>query len=146
MPHPFASRRPAEVINRHLCTMVSALLFLWAGYEPADAAIIYRWTTPQGVVFLTNDENYTPDRAGVKPFPLISDLMHSKNSLHLIEKSQIQLYGDSKGPSFLEDDGARFRRFSRSLVKEAEMLDRMNALYTNCSRIVFFHNLLQATA
>lgn len=84
--------------------------------------------------------------AGVKPFPLISDLMHAKSGLHLIEKSQIQLYGDSKGPSFLDDDGARFRRFSRSLVKEAEMLDRMNALYTNCSRLVFFHNLAQATA
>jgi ankyrin repeat protein len=69
MPHPFASRRPAEVINRHLCAVVSALLFLWAGYEPASAAIIYRWTTPEGVVFLTDDENLTPNRAGVKPSP-----------------------------------------------------------------------------
>lgn len=79
--------------------------------------------------------------AGVKPFGLLGDPMAKKGTLYLIDKSEVQIYGDSKGPDFLTDDGAMFRRFTRALPKEAELLDRMNVMYTNASHIVKFGNL-----
>lgn len=79
--------------------------------------------------------------SGVKPFPLIGDMYAPKAKGYLIDKKEITIYGDEAGPSFLEDDGSRFRRFSRALPKEAELLDRMNVAYTNCSHVVFFNSL-----
>lgn len=84
--------------------------------------------------------------AGVKPFPLIGALYHDNNAVTLVNKSNIQLYGDSKGPDFLTDDGAMFRRFSRTLTKEADLLDRVQQFFTLRNSLVRFNNLDVATA
>lgn len=76
-----------------------------------------------------------------KPLPLIKEPMAQKLAVHLIRKDAFQLYGDSKGPDFLTDDGAMFRRFVRSNPKEAELLDRWQLGVTACNRIVNFYNL-----
>jgi hypothetical protein len=80
-----------------------------------------------------------------KPFPLLKDPVAKKNALRLIEKDSFQLYGDQPGPSFLEDDGSMFRRFSRNLSKEAELLDRVQLGVTKCNTIVFLNNLAAAS-
>jgi hypothetical protein len=79
-----------------------------------------------------------------RPFPMIKDPMAKKSAVKLIDKGSFQLYGDQPGPSFLEDDGAMFRRFSRNLTKEAELLDRVQLGVTKCNTLVFLNNLTQA--
>ena len=79
-----------------------------------------------------------------KPFPLIKDPVAKKGTLKFIDKDSFQLYGDSVGPTFIEDDGAMFRRFSRNLSKEADLLDRVQLGVTKCNTIVFFNNLASA--
>jgi hypothetical protein len=76
-----------------------------------------------------------------RPFPLIKEPMHKKGGIKLIDLESFQLYGDQPGPSFLEDDGSMFRRFARSLPKEAELLDRVQLGVTKCNTIVFLNNL-----
>lgn len=91
---------------------------------------------PQAEVLKSGWNGIIVSTVGTKPFPLLGDMYCKKGTVYLVDKTEIQIYGDSKGPDFLQDDGAVFRRFSRALPKEAEMLDRMNVLYTNCSHIV----------
>jgi hypothetical protein len=79
-----------------------------------------------------------------KPFPLVKEPIHLKGALHLVENASLQLYGDQKGPSFLEDDGSMFRRFTRSLPKEADMLDRVQLGAIKCNTIVKIYNLAQS--
>jgi hypothetical protein len=79
-----------------------------------------------------------------KPFPLIKEPSHKKGGIKLIDKASFQLYGDQKGPAFLEDDGGMFRRFSRALPKEAELLDRVQLGVIKCNTIVFLNNLAVA--
>ena len=80
------------------------------------------------------------DIAGA-PFPLIGDPEHGKGKLHLINKDTFVLYGDKVGPDFLDDDGGMFRRFTRSLPKEADLLDRVQLGVKSCNRIVKLYNL-----
>ena len=80
-----------------------------------------------------------------RPFPLVKDPVAAKGKLKFIDKDSFQLYGDRQGPSFLEDDGAMFRRFSRTLAKEAELLDRVQLGVTKCNTIVFLNNLASAS-
>lgn len=84
------------------------------------------------------------DIAGA-PFPLIGDPEHGKKKLHLVNKDTFVVYGDKVGPDFLDDDGAIFRRFSRALPKEAELLDRVQLGVVSCNRIVKLYNLAQAS-
>ncbi len=79
-----------------------------------------------------------------RPFPLVKEPVHAKGGLKLIDKGSFTMYGDKVGPSFLDDDGAIFRRFGRSLPKEAELLDRFQMGVTKCNTIVFFNNLASA--
>lgn len=79
-----------------------------------------------------------------RPFPLIKEPMHAKGGIKLIDKASFQLYGDQAGPSFLEDDGSMFRRFTRTLPKEAELLDRVQLGVIKCNTIVYLNNLLGA--
>jgi hypothetical protein len=78
------------------------------------------------------------------PIPMIKEFMAPKGTLWLIDKDSFQLYGDQPGPGFLDDDGGMFRRFSRSLPKEADMLDRVQLGVTKANTLVFFNNLAQA--
>jgi hypothetical protein len=80
-----------------------------------------------------------------KPFPLIKEPVHKKAGLKLIDKGSFQLYGDKVGPAFLDDDGGMFRRFNRTLVKEADLLDRVQLGVTKCNTIVFLNNLAVAS-
>jgi hypothetical protein len=79
-----------------------------------------------------------------RPFPLIKEPMHAKKTVRLIDKQSFQLYGDQPGPSFLEDDGAMFRRFSRNLTKEADLLDRVQLGVTKCNTLITLANLTAA--
>jgi hypothetical protein len=78
------------------------------------------------------------------PFPLIKDPQHPKLGIKLIDKASFQLYGDAPGPTFLQDDGGMFRRFARTLAKEADFFDRWQLGVGKCNTIVFFNNLAQA--
>ena len=80
-----------------------------------------------------------------KPFPLIKEPVHKKGAIKLIDKGSFQLYGDKSGPSFLDDDGSMFRRFNRTLIKEADLLDRVQLGVTKCNTIVFVNNLAVAS-
>lgn len=79
-----------------------------------------------------------------RPFPLVKEPVHAKGGVKMIDKASFTMYGDRVGPSFLEDDGGFFRRFGRSLPKEAELLDRFQMGVTKCNTIVFFNNLTAA--
>ena len=79
-----------------------------------------------------------------KPFPLVKEPAHKKGALKLIDKKSFQLYGDQKGPAFLEDDGSMFRRFNPTLIKEADLLDRFQLGVVKCNTIVFLNNLSSA--
>lgn len=85
----------------------------------------------QGVVYQGADQ----------PFPLIAEPHHKRGSVRLIAKETIQIYGDDVGPKFLDDDGSMFRRFSRALPKEADLLDRWQIAYKDPNKVVFFDNL-----
>jgi len=78
------------------------------------------------------------------PFPLVKEPMHPKQGLKLIDKASFQIYGDAPGPQFLQDDGSTFRRFTRTLAKEADFLDRWQLGVGRCNTIVFLNNLSQA--
>ena len=79
------------------------------------------------------------------PFPLVKDPTHPKSKLTLIDKASFTLYGDSPGPSFLQDDGSTFRRFTRTLAKEADFLDRWQMGVGKCNTIITLANLAQAS-
>lgn len=76
-----------------------------------------------------------------KPIPLIKEPAHTSGKVHLIRKSDFVLYGDEVGPAFLNDDGAMWRRFSRTLEKEADLLDRVEMGVVSCNSITFLANL-----
>lgn len=76
-----------------------------------------------------------------RPFPLIKEPMMKKAAVRLITDEAFQLYGDQKGPDFLDDDGGMFRRFARSLPKEAELLDRHQLGVVSCNKLVRIDNL-----
>jgi hypothetical protein len=79
-----------------------------------------------------------------KPFPMIKDPMHKKGAIKLIPLATLQLYGDQKGPGFLDDTGSMWHRFTRSLPKEADLLDRVQLGVTAPNQIVFFNDLAVA--
>src|SRR5215831_15456284 len=78
------------------------------------------------------------------PFALVKEPMHPKQGLKLIDKASFQIYGDAPGPQFLQDDGSTFRRFTRTLAKEADFLDRWQLGVGRCNTIVYLNNLNQA--
>lgn len=88
----------------------------------------------QGIVYDGADE----------PMPLLKEPVATKGAVKFINDDSLQLYGDSKGPEFLDDDGAMFRRFTRSLPKEADLLDRVQLGAIECNTLVFINNLSQA--
>jgi hypothetical protein len=79
------------------------------------------------------------------PIILVKEPAHKKGGIKLIDKASFQLYGDKAGPTFLQDDGAMFRRFTRTLIKEAELLDRFQMGVKKCNTCVFINNLQQAS-
>jgi hypothetical protein len=79
------------------------------------------------------------------PIPLVKEPRHQTGKVKLIDKASLQLYGDQAGPAFLDDDGAMFRRFSRTLIKEADLLDRVQLVALRCNTMVALSNLDVAT-
>jgi hypothetical protein len=79
------------------------------------------------------------------PFPLVKDPTAPKGTLRLIDKASFQIYGDAPGPQFLQDDGSTFRRFTRTLAKEADFLDRWQLGVGKCNTLVTLSNLSQAS-
>jgi hypothetical protein len=79
------------------------------------------------------------------PIALVKDIMHPKQIVRLIDKGSFTIYGDQPGPTFLQDDGSTFRRFQRTLAKEADFLDRWQLGVGRCNTLVSFANLAQAS-
>lgn len=75
------------------------------------------------------------------PLTIIKEPRHRGNRLKLIDKDSLQLYGDSKGPAFLDDDGSIMRRFNRTFVREVDLLDRVQLAAKRCNTLVFLSNL-----
>ena len=80
------------------------------------------------------------------PYPLIKDLFSPRQALKLVLKEALQLYGDNVGPAFLNDDGAEARRFTRTLPKEYDLLDRVQLGVLRCNALVSIGNLDEAGA
>jgi len=79
-----------------------------------------------------------------RPIVCIKEPLAKKGAVKMIAKEDLVIYGDSVGPKFLDDDGAMFRRFNRTLAKEADLLDRWNLAAKKCNTMVFMNNLQQA--
>jgi hypothetical protein len=79
-----------------------------------------------------------------QPYPMIKSLFAPRKACRLILKDALQLYGDNVGPGFLNDDGAEARRFSRTLPKEYDLLDRVQLGGLACNKITFINNLDEA--
>lgn len=60
-----------------------------------------------------------------KDFPLLKDIAAPRETCRVITKEAVQLWGDSVGPQFVQDDGGMWRFFTRSTYKEAVILDRV---------------------
>lgn len=80
-----------------------------------------------------------------KPFPLIKDLSAPRSTCRLIYKEAVQLYGDDVGPAFIDDDGSTFRFFTRSTVKEADLLDRVQFGVKDCGKLATIASLTEAS-
>ena len=80
------------------------------------------------------------------PYPIIKSLFAPRKTCRLIYKDALQLYGDNVGPAFLNDDGAEARRFSRTLPKEYDLLDRVQLGVLACNKLVTIGNLDEAGA
>lgn len=80
------------------------------------------------------------------PYPIIKSLFSPRKTCRLVYKDALQLYGDNVGPAFLNDDGAEARRFSRSLPKEYDLLDRVQLGVMACNKLVTIGNLDEAGA
>lgn len=75
------------------------------------------------------------------PITMVKEPRHRGNRIKLIDKDSLQLFGDSKGPSFLDDDGSIMRRFNRTFVREVDLLDRVQLAAKKCNTMVFLNNL-----
>lgn len=100
-----------------------------------------RLFTEQSTILKSGWNGVQVSTVGTKPFVLLGDPMSKKGTLYLVDLNEVQVYGDSKGPDFLTDDGSMWRRFTRALPKEADFLDRMNVIYTNAAHVVRLTNL-----
>lgn len=79
-----------------------------------------------------------------KPFPLIKDLAAPRNTLRLIYRDAVQIYGDEVGPSFMDDDGSMWHFFSRAAVKEADLYDRWQLGVKDCGKLATIGSLAEA--
>lgn len=75
-----------------------------------------------------------------RPFPILKDLSHPRGIVRLYVRQAVRLYGDHVGPAFLDDDGAIWRFFSRNLMKEADLLDRVQACFVACNKLATIGN------
>lgn len=75
-----------------------------------------------------------------KPFPILKDLAAPRGMCRLFVRDAVRLYGDHVGPAWLDDDGSMWRFFSRTLVPEADLLDRVQACFTACNRLATIGN------
>lgn len=75
-----------------------------------------------------------------RPFPILKDLSAPRGICRLFVRSAVRLYGDHVGPSWLDDDGGMWRFFSRTLVPEADLLDRVQACFVACNRLATIGN------
>ena len=75
-----------------------------------------------------------------RPFPILKDLAAPRGRCRLVYKKAVKLYGDDKGPGFIDDDGSMWRFFSRQLVKEADLLDRVEFAVMDCAKLATIGN------
>lgn len=80
-----------------------------------------------------------------KPIVLIKEDRFNRGELVLVPTEDLKLYGKGDGPDFVKDDGGMFRRFSRSLPKEAWLRDKLNLVALRCNRVVKIGNLNSAS-
>lgn len=79
-----------------------------------------------------------------RPIVLIKEDRFNRGELILVPVEDLKLYGKGDGPEFVRDDGAIFRRFSRSLPKEAWLRDKLQLVALRCNRVVKIGNLNSA--
>lgn len=79
-----------------------------------------------------------------KPIPLIKEDRFERGQLILVPTEDLRFYGKSGGPEFVRDDGGIFRRFSRTLVREVWLRDKLNLVALRCNRVVRIANLAGA--
>jgi hypothetical protein len=79
-----------------------------------------------------------------RPFPILKDLAAPRGIVRLVYREAIKLYGDHVGPAFIDDDGGQFRFFTRTLLKEADLLDRVQAAFVACNKLATIGNATTA--
>lgn len=99
-------------------------------YQPPEATLRSGFS---GIVYQGAD----------KPFPLVKSINSPRKKLRLIRKDALRLYGDDKGPAFIDDDGGMFRFFNRQTVKEADLLDRVQLAVVRPNSLVEIKNLTE---
>jgi len=96
----------------------------------------------QGQVRITMQEQVV--RAGVKgvvyqgaggEFPIIAELAHKRQECRLIQKNVVRVYGDNKGPGWVDVDGSQWRLFNRKAVQEADLFDRWQLAVRDCGKL-----------
>jgi len=75
---------------------------------------------------------------------LVGDHQHKRGSMSFLTKDALQMYGFKPGPDFLDDDGSMFRRFTRTLPKEFDLVDWYQFGFLRCNPHVFLNNLARA--
>jgi hypothetical protein len=75
-----------------------------------------------------------------RPFPILKDLAAPRGICRLFVRQAVRLYGDHVGPAWIDDDGAMWRFFSRTLVPEADLLDRVQACFVACNKLATIGN------
>jgi hypothetical protein len=69
-----------------------------------------------------------------REFPILKDLAGPRKTCRFVYKQSLRLYGRSSGPVFIDDDGSRFRFFTRTTEKEADLYDRWQLVARDCGK------------
>lgn len=99
-----------------------------------------RWTGQTGTLS-TGFSGIAYEGGGV----LVKEHQHKRGSITGINKDSLQMYGLAPGPDFLDDDGNMFRRFTRTLPKEFDLVDWYQFGFLRCNTHIFMNNLSRAS-
>ena len=69
-----------------------------------------------------------------REFPILKDLAGPRKVCRFVYKQSLRLYGRGSSPAFIDDDGSKFRFFSRTTEKEADLFDRWQLVARDCGK------------
>lgn len=79
-----------------------------------------------------------------RDIPIIKDLAAPRKTVRFVYKQSLRLYGRGSGPAFIDDDGSKFRFFSRTTQKEADLFDRWQLVSRDCAKNAEINTLAES--